>query len=63
MVLRKRARELRYDVKIKYMRGPEMYLADALSRAYLRIYSVNFLSISEPQIQEIREETAKVPAL
>lgn len=50
-----------------------MYLADTHSRAYLphehhpgktdqevgRIHSVNFLSVSEPQIQEIREETAK----
>ncbi|PFX12858.1 Retrovirus-related Pol polyprotein, partial [Stylophora pistillata] len=66
-----------YDVEIKYRRGPEMYLADTLSRAYLpqehhpgkadqeveRIHSVNFLSISEPQIQEIREETAKDPVL
>ena len=50
-----------------------MYLADTLSRAYLphenhpgkahqeveRIHSVNLLSVSESQIQEIREETAK----
>ncbi|PFX16514.1 Retrovirus-related Pol polyprotein from transposon 17.6 [Stylophora pistillata] len=66
-----------YDVEIKYRRDPEMYLADTLSRAYLpqehhpekadqeveRIHSVNFLSISEPQIQEILEETAKEPVL
>ena len=66
-------RLMQYDVEIKYRRGPEMYLADTLSRAYLphehhpgkadqeveRIHSVNFLSVSEPQIQEIREETAK----
>ena len=66
-----------YDVEIKYRRGPEMYLADTLSRAYLpqehypgkadqeveRVHSVNFLSISEPQIQEIREATAKDPVL
>ena len=66
-----------YDVEIKYRRGPEMYLADTLSRAYLpqehypgkadqeveRVHSVNFLSISEPQIQEIREATAKDPIL
>lgn len=65
------------DVEIKYRRGPEMYLADTLSRAYLlqehypgkahqeveRVHSANFLSISEPQIQEIREETAKDPVL
>lgn len=62
-----------YDVEIKYRRGPEMYLADTLSRAYLpqehypgkadheveRVRSVNFLSKSQPQIQEIREESAK----
>ena len=50
-----------------------MYLADTISRAYLpyqhhpgkadqkvqKIHSENFLSVSEPQIQEIREETAK----
>ena len=66
-------RLMQYDVEIKYRRGLEMYLADTLSRAYLphehhpgkadqeveRIHSVNFLSVSEPQIQEIREETAK----
>ena len=54
-----------------------MYLADTLSRAYLlqqqtpakadqkveRVHSVNFLSVSEPQIQEIRGETAKDPVL
>ena len=28
-----------------------------------RIHSVKFLSVSEPQIQEIREETAKDPVL
>ena len=53
------------------LRGSDMYLADTLSRAYLphehhpdkadqeveRIHLVNFLSVSEPQIQEIREET------
>ena len=62
-----------YDVEIKYRRGPEMYLADTVSRAYLphehhpgkadqeveRIHSVNLLSVSERQIQEIHEETAK----
>ena len=70
-------RLMQYDVVIKYKRGPELYLADTLSRAYLpqehlpgkadqeveRIHSVNFLSVSEPQIQEIREETAKDPVL
>ena len=66
-------RLMQYDVEIKYRRGPDMYLADTLSRAYVphehhpgkadqeveRIHSVNFLSVSEPQIQEIREETSR----
>ena len=68
---------MQYDVEIKYKRGLELYLADTLSRAYLRqehfpgkadqeaerIHSKKFLSVSEPQIQEIREETAKDPVL
>ena len=68
---------MQYDAESKYRRGPEMYLADTLSRAYLplehypgradqevdRVHSVNFLSIFGPQIQEIREETAKDPVL
>ena len=59
-------RLMQYDVEIKYRRGPDMYLADTLSRAYLphehhpekadqeveRIHLVNFLSESKPQIQE-----------
>ena len=67
-------RLMQYDVEIKYKRGPELYLADTLSRAYLplehlpgkadqeaeKIQSVNFLSVSKPQIEEIREETAKI---
>ena len=58
-------RLMQYDVEIKYRRGPEMYLADTLSRAYLpqehhprkadqegeRIHAVNFVLVSEPQIQ------------
>ena len=64
---------MEYDVEIKYRCTPEMYLADTLSRAYLphehhpgkadqeveKIHLVNFLSVSEPQIQDIHEETAK----
>ena len=66
-------RLMQYDVEVKYRRGPDMYLADTLSRAYLpyehhsekadqeveRIHLVNFLSVSEPQIQEIRAETSR----
>ena len=70
-------RLMEYDVEIKYRRGPEMYLADTLSRAYFPqtptpgksdeevegIHSVNFLPVSEPKIQEIRHETANDPVL
>ena len=51
--------------------GPEMFLADTLSRAYLqktarspaeedteRIHAADFLPISEPQLAEIQRETA-----
>ena len=60
-----------YDVEIRYKPGPEMYLADTLSRAYLptttrspaeeeteRIHTVDFLPISETQLAEIQRETA-----
>ena len=60
-----------YDVEIRYKPGPEMYLADTLSRAYLqttahspteeeteRIRAFEFLPISEPQLAEIQRETA-----
>ena len=70
-------RLMQYDVEIKYRRCPEMYLADTLSRAYLqqmpppgkadqeveRIHSVIFVTVSEPQIQEIRQEPATDPVL
>ena len=60
-----------YAVKIRYKPGPEMFLADTLSRAYLpttarspaeeemeRIHAVDYLPISEPQLAEIQRETA-----
>ena len=60
-----------YAVEIRYKPGPEMFLADTLSRAYLlttahspaeeeteRIYAVDFRPISEPQSAEIQRETA-----
>ena len=63
-----------YDVEIKYKPGKEMYLADTLSRAYIdgchqseveedveSIHAVHFLSVSESQLEEIRQETAKDP--
>ena len=65
-----------YDVEIRYKPGPEMYLADTLSRAYLpttdrsptekeveQIHAVDFLAISEPQLVEIQQETAAEPVL
>ena len=60
-----------YAVEIRYKPGPEMFLADTLSRAYLsttarspaeeeteRSLEVNFLPISKPQLAEIQRETA-----
>ena len=60
-----------YDVEFRYQPGPEMHLADTLSRAYLKTYersraeveaekicAVQFLSMSEPQLKEIQKETA-----
>ena len=60
-----------YDVEIRYKPGPEMYLADTLSHAYLPtttcspaeeetewIHAVDFLPISESQLAEIQRETA-----
>ena len=60
-----------YDVEIRYKPGPEMYLADNLSCAYLPttvrspteeevepIHAVEFLPISEPHLAEIQRETA-----
>ena len=60
-----------YAVEIRYKPGPEMFLVDTLSRAYLlttarspaeeeteRIHAVDFLPISEPQLAETQRETA-----
>ncbi|PFX11932.1 Transposon Tf2-8 polyprotein [Stylophora pistillata] len=69
-----------YDAEIRYRPGREMYLADALSRAYLTqsflgtqrsetqkevesIHAVDYLAISEQQLSEIKQETAKDPTL
>ena len=61
-----------YDVDLRYKPGSEMYLADTLSRAFLRssirskaeeeaetIHATDFLPISEPQLKEIQAETAQ----
>lgn len=62
----------RYTVKIKYMPGPELYLADTLSRAYLNdtqrsqseteiesIHLIDGLRISETTRHEIQQQTAE----
>ena len=63
-----------YDVEIRYKPGSQMYLADTLSRAYLKnearspveqevktIHMMDFLPISEPQLREIQEATQYDP--
>ena len=61
-----------YDVDLRYRPGSEMYLADTLSRAFLKntiqskaeeeaetIHATDFLPISEPKLREIQAETAQ----
>ena len=65
-----------YDFEIRYKPGPEIYLSDTLSRAYLsttdrspaeeeaeRIHGSDFLPISEPQLVEVQHETAADPVM
>ena len=59
----------KYDIRLQYTTGKEMYIADTLSRAYLKhlpndnesdIEGVNMLSdlpISEQRISEIEQYT------
>ena len=59
----------KYDIRLQYTTGKEMYIADTLSRAYLKdlpndnesdIEGVNMLSdlpISEQRISEIQQYT------
>ena len=67
---------LRMPHEIRYKPGSQMYLADTLSRAYLKdegrsrveqevesIHTVDFLPISEPQLREIKEATQCHPIL
>ena len=71
-------RLMQYDVEIEYKRGPELchailfpehtHLWNRKGRSRGRknplcVHSVNFLSVGEPQIREIRGETAKDPVL
>ena len=71
-------RLMQYDVEIEYRRGPELchailfpehtHLWNRKGRSRGRknplcVHSVNFLSVGEPQIREIRGETAKDPVL
>ena len=65
-------RLMEYDVEIKCECGPEMYLADTIFQSILatgtpkadqeveRIHSVDFLPVSEPQIQEIWKKLPKI---
>ena len=57
---------MQYDVEIKYKRGPELYLSDTLSRAYLLLEHLPWKADQEVErkpLREIREETAKDPVL
>ena len=66
----------RYNLKLRYKEGPNMFLADTLSRAYLSDVSAcafassltevdhtNDLTIPESRIQELREMTKQDPVL
>lgn len=60
------SRLMQYDVEIKYKRGPELYLSDTLSRAYLLLEHLPWKADQEVErkpLREIREETAKDPVL
>ena len=61
-----------YDTEIHFKPGKEMYVPDTLSRAHLKscersaaeietehVHATQFLPMSEPQITEIQQETAK----
>ena len=67
-------RLLCYDVDVRYQQGTTMYLADTLSRAFPQTRSrtrtekeaeilcaVEFVAISQPQLQEIAEHTERDP--
>ena len=69
-------RLLQYNVEIRYKPGPEMYLADTLSCAYLPTTvrsptekkgranpCFDFLAVSDPQLVEIQQEKAADPVL
>ena len=68
---KRRQRLQQYDVDLRYKLGSEMYLADTLSRAFLKntiqskaeeeaetIHETDFLPTSEPQLREIQAEIA-----
>ena len=64
-------RSLTYDIQVQHCPGKSMHLADMMSRSFLpveekgcqgefeTINAVKFLPMSEPRIQEIRNETEK----
>ena len=68
-------RALAYDVEVKYMEGKTLFLADALSRAFLpvnnvqtqaefeTINAITFLPMREESITNIRDETERDESL
>ena len=68
-------RALAYDIKVQYLNGKEMFLADTLSRAFLpkasedaqdefeTINALTYLVMSDERIREIRQHTSNDPAL
>ena len=68
-------RALAYDVKVQYLKGKDMFLADTLSRAFLpkvgddsqeefeTINALTYLVMSDERVCEIRQHTSRDPAL
>ena len=68
-------RALAYDIKVQYLNGKEMFLADTLSRAFLpkasddgqeefeTINALTYLVMPDERIREIRQHTSGDPAL
>ena len=62
----------RYDIRVQYKKGSELYFADTLSRAHLPDTSKDLdeeleismvLAVSEQKLKQIREETDKDESL
>ena len=67
-------RALAYDIKVEYLEGKKMLLADTLSRAYISdnvhresefesVNAVNYLPMREERIADIRAKTQEDPVL